>query len=297
MRVLLTLICLALGLGASPGCKQPESTSPLKHTTMNKRLDSLLQEADWEAVDVAEQQGSAALDVIERYLSHSDPRVRLLVVDCVVAADGDDAAALLVKALRDDDEQIRANAMNGLKEHLPNGMQGELLAVLREADFWYLRQQIPMALAKMGNSSVRSALQSVYTERSPDDVRVQTGYRAALAKLGDPQAREAFAEQLSNARGEEVYRLMELVRYIGEPWLIPSFLPLLEQKEVAKVYRSGLGSSMTIRRRTCDLAVDAVLDLSDHSFSFEKDRSAQYTDEQIAEVTRYVQDYIRKNQR
>jgi hypothetical protein len=91
---------------------------------------------------------------------------------------------------------------------------------------------------------------------------------------------------LAEAREKRVAVVIGYVQYIDEQWVIPLLLPVLGRREMAVDLSSH---RKTLTRRGCDLAVDEVLRISKAKFSFQINPAAQYTDGQIAEVTRYVE--------
>jgi HEAT repeat protein len=263
----------------------PQATSRAKGQTSMSQFDQLIQAKDWDAVDLASQAGPAAVPHLESYLRSPDHLVRLLAVDCAVAAGGPQVPAILIRMLSDANEQVRINAINGLKQHLPLGHDADLMAAwdknsTRDA---FVRQQLPMILGLMQSHNALYALK----QRMAWDPReeVQEGMIAGAAKLGDPQAREALGGMLRDARGKRTAELMEFVRYEGEPWVIPLLVPVLGRRDMAIDLSTHRHE---IHRRDCDLAVDEVLRISRAPFSFQIDPMAQYRDDQIAEALRYA---------
>jgi HEAT repeat protein len=252
---------------------------------MNAELMQLMAKKDWRAVEVARTAGPQAVAELEPYLQHRDPAIRALAVDCLNAAGGARVSDLLIQALRDTNEQVRINAIKALHERPPQGREQALLAALdadRSRD-GFVRQQIPMILGRMGARGAIPDLRRRLEAEPRQDVK--DGFIAGLAKMGDPPAREEFGALLRDARGERTAELMEYVRYLDEPWVIPLLVPVLERREIAvdlSTHRT------TLRRRECDLAVDEVLRISKAPFSFALNEIAQYTEAQIAEVLQYA---------
>lgn len=252
---------------------------------MNSQLTELLAAKDVGAVEIARARGASSVREIEPYLGHADPAVRVLAVDCLNAAGGPSVPALLLRALEDANEQVRINAALGLHSHLPLGQEQRLLEIWdrnRTRD-GFVRQQIPMI---MGRLPARSSIPALQQRASADSRReVNDGIIAGLSKLGDPEARRAFGQLLRDARGKRTAELIEVVKYLDEPWVIPFLAPVLERRDIA-VDLSTHRKSLV--RRDCDLAVDQVLRISKARFSFALDEIAQYTDAQINEVLAFA---------
>ncbi|MGA8152331.1 MAG: HEAT repeat domain-containing protein [Terriglobales bacterium] len=254
---------------------------------MNKTdFDSLFDRKDWTAVEVAQQSGPAIVPYIEPHLKDKDEVVRLLAVDCLDAAGGPQAAVSLVHALSDSDEQVRNNAVNALHRNLPFGHEAALMAAWdasRSGDS-YLRQQIPLVLGLMG---AQDRLQELKARLAMDHRQtVRDGIITGAAKLGDRDARTMFGQLLRDARGKRTAELMEFVKYLNEPWVIPQLVPVLQRKDVAVVLSTHIND---VIRRECDLATDEVLRISKVRFSFAANPGGQYKDEQINEVLRFAQ--------
>jgi hypothetical protein len=254
--------------------------------SMNTELRQLIANKDFSAVDVARGAGPAAVTDVEPYLANADPAVRVLAVDCLAAAGGPAATDLLIRAFADGNEQVRINAINALRASPPKGRESALLNAW-EADKTrdgFVRQQIPMILGSLSARTTTAELRRFLGLEQRQDVR--DGMIAGLAKLGDALARNELGQLLRDARGKRTAELMDYVAYLDDRWVLPLLVPVLQRRELAidlSTHRN------TIRRRECDLAVDAVLKISKAQFTFQLDELAQYTDEQIAEALRYAQ--------
>jgi HEAT repeat protein len=252
---------------------------------MNTELKLLIDRKDWNAIEVARNAGPSVVADVEPYLQSRDAQIRLLAVDCIGAAGGAQSADPLIRALGDSNEQVRIDAVNGLHQHPPKGKEAALLAVSnadRTRD-GFVRQQVPLILGRLSaRGTIPELRRRLDTEQRAE---VKDGLVTGLAKLGDAPARAEFAELLRDARGERTAELMEYVRYIDEPWVIPQLVPVLERREIAVDLSTHRKSLL---RRECDLAVDAVLRISKATFGFTLDELTQYEDAQIAEALRYA---------
>jgi len=240
---------------------------------------------DPQVIEEARTAGPAAIAAIEPHLRNADYVVRLLAVQAIGAAGGPQAPPLLIRALADPNEQVRDNAVNALHERLPTGQQAALL------DAWdknqtrdgYVRQQIPMVVGRLQD---RSAIDSWRLRLLRDGrQQVKDGVIAGLAKLGDEPSRTDLGELLRDARDKRTAEVMELAIYENEPWVIPKLVPVLQRRGIAVRIATHI---KTIERRECDLAVDAVLQISRRPFSFPLSTGGQYTDAQINEVLAFA---------
>jgi len=280
-KIIIVLVMVLCGCAAAP---QKDQTGKDEEGKVMADINTLIRNKDWTAVDVAKSSGPTALATVEPYLTNLDEVIRLLAVDCIAAAGGPTAPDLLIRALDDRNEQVRGNAINGLHAQLPKGREEVLLKKWDDAKDPFVRQQIPMILGRM---QAKQNVPQLKARQSRDPRgEVVDGMTAGLSKLGDDDARKRFGEMLRDAREKRVAVVIGYVQYIDEQWVIPLLLPVLSRREMAVDLSSH---RKKLIRRGCDLAVDEVLRISKAKFSFAIDPAAQYTDAQIAEVTRYVE--------
>lgn len=280
-KIIIVLAMVLCGCAAAPQKDEPGKNEEGK---VMADINTLIKNKDWTAVDVAKSSGPTALATVEPYLANPDEVIRLLAVDCIAAAGGPTAPDLLIRALDDRNEQVRGNAINGLHAQLPKGREAVLLKKWDDAKDPFVRQQIPMILGRMQAKQNVPELKARQT-RDPRG-EVSDGMTAGLSKLGDDDARKRFGQMLADAREKRVAVVIGYVQYLDEQWVIPLLLPVLSRREMAVDLSSH---RKKLIRRGCDLAVDEVLRISKANFSFAIDPAAQYTDAQIAEVTRYVE--------
>jgi HEAT repeat protein len=277
---------LALGALAVLPCDAQAGRKAKGKAMTSAEFDQLMKAKDWTAVEVARQGGPPVVPKLEPYLKSPDHVIRLLAVDAAAAAGGPEAAGLLIHSLRDGNEQVRANAANGLHVVLPVGREQELLSTWDQSNTrdGYVRQQIPMILGLMKATSTIGVLKP----RMNADPRqeVKDGVVAGLAKLGDPDARRTLGDMLRDARGTRTAALIEFVKYENEPWVIPLLVPVLDRRDMAVDLSTH---RREIHRRECDLAVDEVVRISKARFTFPIDPIGQYTEPQIAEARRYAE--------
>lgn len=270
---------------AAPGASAQKAATKGKPMT-SAEFDRLIHAKDWSAVDVAREGGPGLVHFLETYLRNPDYQIRLLAVDCIAAAGGPQAPPALIRMLADSNEQVRINSINGLHKNLPFGHEADLMAAFdanntRDA---FVRQQIPMIFGRMQATSWIGQMRARFGGDARQEVK--DGVIAGTAKLGDADAQRAFGKLLRDARGARTAALIEFVKYIDQPWLIPMLVPVLQRKDLAidlSTHRHEF------KRRECDLAVDEIVRLSGARFSFAVDPMGQYTDAQIAEVQRFAE--------
>src|SRR5213592_378979 len=124
----LVLVCLMHLCCANPAGVRGEGTARDEKQMSNGNLEALIRKTDFSAILMAERLGPPAVDTVRPFLEDPNRVVRLLAVNCIAAAGGTGAPEQLLRALRDSDEQVRINAMNGLSKNQPTGREPELLA-------------------------------------------------------------------------------------------------------------------------------------------------------------------------
>lgn len=250
-------------------------------------LAGLMAGHDWRAVSQAEKTGPPFVAMVKPYLDNPDELQRLLAVDCVAVAGGDEAGGLLLARLDDANQQVRINAVNALHGYPPAGTA--LLQAYDASRDRYVRQQLALIAGRGDDVPVlelRSRLS--LADRDPAMGEASDGLVAALAKREDGAERERFATMLAEARGERVKELIDLCKYIDQPWLVPALRPVLARDEVAVDLSSH---RTTLRLRGKDLAVDEIARLTEAELSFEPNGATNYTDAQIVEVERVVEGF------
>jgi HEAT repeat protein len=116
---------------------------------------------------------------------------------------------------------------------------------------------------------------------------------AALARLGDAEARAEFVRRLHASKSDYRERALFLERaeYVAAPWLLPELLPILDDEE-----RTLQGAHMMTEqgceeiggKRACDQAVELAEALSGRSFPFSTERPGFYSPAEIEEVRAFL---------
>ena len=220
-----------------------------------EELRKLLQNGDSTAIQRTRDFGSAALPTLEAIGKHNDEDVRCLVVECLAAIGTADALRRLPAYCEDSSFDVRLEAVNALLENQPvAGMADELLGIFARQKNGFLRRQLALVLGRLEANETKSRLR---THLHAADV-VSDGLVAALARLGDPAARQRLGELLRTAQGERVVDALQLFRYVAHDDCVPLLLPLLEREDVVQNLSNDL---CKIERRSCDLAFDELLRL------------------------------------
>lgn len=285
-RFISIVLAICLGACGAPGVEaRTQPPTPTENHPVAD-LEKLIRQQDWIAVDVAKAEGPKSIPRIEPFLADKEPNIRVLAVDCLGAIGGPRAQELLVRALDDRYEQVRANALSALHDNPPVGREKELAKVFdRTTKDPFVRQQIPMILGRLpGPDALGEIINRANTDPTPD---VQDGIISGRAKLDDKTGREQFAKLVRDASGLRAGRFMDFIRYENDQWILPLMSLWIDRRETAQRLSTHVSA---VERRTCDLAVDETLRLTagKKEFSFKPKPAAQYKDAEIKEVREYL---------
>jgi len=277
-------LALCLGAFGAPRAQAQPPTPTENHAVAD--LEKLIRQQDWIAVDVARAGGAGTIPRLEPFLADKEPNIRVLAVDCLGAVGGPRAQELLVNALNDRYEQVRANAVSALHDHPPVGRERELGTIFdRTVKDPFVRQQIPMIMGRLSSPLALSEIANrTDIDRSPD---VQDGIISGRAKLGDKTGREQFARLVRDAAGLRAGRFMDFIRYENDPWILPLLSLWIDRRDIAQRLSTHVSA---VERRACDLAVDETLRLTagKKEFPFGPKPAAQYQDGEIRLVREYL---------
>ncbi|HOE10334.1 MAG TPA: hypothetical protein PLQ35_02160 [bacterium] len=115
----------------------------------------------------------------------------------------------------------------------------------------------------------------------------------ALFRMNDEEASGIVLGALEGDDALSTTFAVEAVIYASRKDLLRNLLVLVKNDGEVKLekYAWHLGAASPQYRRMCDIAIDAVVDLSDRPFSFRAapPKPFRYSDEQIQEVRRYLE--------
>jgi len=279
------ILAASLGTAAANAQTPVHAPAPTEIHAMAD-LEKLIRQQDWNAVDVAKAEGARCIPRLEPFLTDAEPNIRVLAVDSLGAIGGPRAQELLVRALSDRYEQVRANALAALHDNPPTGRETELgQAFDRTTKDPFARQQIAMILGRLPGPAALGELTN--RVNSDPSIEVQDGIVSGRAKLGDTEGREQFAVLLRDARGLRAGQFMDFIRYEDDAWILPLLSLWIDRKEVAQRLSTHVSA---VERRTCDLAVDETLRLTANkqAFTVKPKPAAQYTDAELREIRDFL---------
>ena len=264
---------------------------------MNALIEKILAH-DPSAMQLAQQLGSFAAPMLRPLVDNADEDVRELAMRCLNESDsGESLSDLATTALTDNAPMVRAAALNALDRHLPPESYAKLLQIFSEVEDPQHRKEIALLIGRLSNASPEDLKRLLQDELISE---VREGGLAALAKLGDSQARREFLERLSRARDRELKQLLEYVEYIKQLWALRGLMPVLADKTPLAgsgfcQILQGAGSDESqadkpiaaVRDRiaeilrACDIAVNLIKKIAGAKFPFPTG-AKNYADEELA---------------
>lgn len=211
--------------------------------------------------------------------SHADPEVRELALYCLNEAGGPEAPAVFAAALRDSVNAVRYRACLFLHRHHAPQQGPELRRLLRDEPDPYVRGELALILAEMGDGEAALLLRTRLPHEPDQDARDK--YRLALARLGDGQERRDIYAALASDRVEERYRALGDFAYVGDRTQAARLLPLLDDERPAENVAPG-GHARFVR--LCDVTVRTLDALLAHPFPFRVEFTKEYSPEELRQA-------------
>lgn len=254
-------------------------------TEIDPNLQRLIALRNWQAVEVARKAGPSATATAGEAISNPDSEIRFIALNCVLAAGGPEASRHLLKALTDDDEQIRATAAKALLDHPPKGLEAEAVAIWQRQPDPTVRYYLALSLGLTGDLS-RLTLKGYLTSLPPDQpASTRDSLIGALVRQKDVDGKRAMKGILLEARGNRVAQVLEVFRYVDDAAHLKMLRPLLDRQEDAVDLSNH---AIEFKRRACDLAVDEVARLAPGKLSFPRDTAKRYTPMEVSEAAKLL---------
>ncbi len=245
--------------------------------------DKILKKSD-NALDDAEQIGSAALPLLQEMLSNADGDIRALAMSCLSVIYDDQVPEILIKAIGDADDSVYMSVLQILRSrqlgssHLP-----ALIDHLNHPDS-EVREEVPLLLGKLDNQEAVAPLTKQLGVE--DNKSVIRSIKLALARLGSDECKNEFAACLAAEEPDDRLQAVEDLEYINDKNLAKNLLPLLDDQ--ADGYEIG-DPDFAEYSRICDSVVNMVSDWYGQAFSFEVDDVKIYGDEEIEEARKFLE--------
>lgn len=239
---------------------------------------------DYAALAEAERAGPPAADALLPLLGHADAQVRQFAAECLGMAGGPRAALGLARALPDPALAVSAAAAVALERCATPDLVPELVLAWDHVADWMVRVRVAKLLGTLDGWDPAMLRKRVAAEPHP---AVREAMIVALARRGEPEAREAFARMLADSEAVDRPRMVEHARYVAQPWLLRPLLPLLDDWTPA--LRLVEGAPGPSHLRVCDLTVDLVAAIAQRRFTGAPKRLTNYDLAVIDEVRAFLE--------
>jgi HEAT repeat protein len=242
-------ISLVAGWVGMAHAKTPTPTPPKPDTTKQQPQQQGLSPAtatllDALALGLPPEEAAAALDalaagkheketvdVIVRYASYRDPAVRARAVYALGVLDDARARATILRAIGDQDKEVRSAAGRAAAIRKDLGVVKPLLTLLKKGD-----ETAVASLAAVANADVARQVAELVNE-APDALVAQClGLMLLRKDLGPEQAYVDVVRALGKIPGNDA--VVALTGFIGS---VPESSPRPSRKEAQAIYEQRLG--------------------------------------------------------
>lgn len=230
--------------------------------------------------------GSAVVGVLAGLLTDPNPEVRLLAVHTLVATADPAAAPVLARALVDENEQVAMAAAQGLRTIGRPPPVGALLGQYGRIGEPMVRAELALFLCEHAQPADIAAIKATWQGETASLAR--DALAAGLAKLGDPDARAAFTKALLASQDAERRRHLELVDFIGQPWLLQPLGELLDDRRDLVYIGIDGHPELPQSLRACDLALWSIARIAGAAFPLQLRPSYRYTNAELEAGRRFV---------
>lgn len=117
---------------------------------------------------------------------------------------------------------------------------------------------------------------------------VDDGLITGLARMRHIPAREKFVKKVLASKGRKSKEWIDSCRYMEDTWIIPHMIPLLDRYEFALSLNPDDKDSYL---RTCDLAVEVIVELSGVDPGFPVKRINRYNGQELAKIKEIALSY------
>lgn len=242
---------------------------------------------NWDSPATATALGPAALPTLTNLAQDPAPEIRQLSLACLAALGGDKAIETALNCLKDADADVVAEAVALLHQHPPLKQEETLFQAYQDTDDPYAREQIPIIAGRLDKqASVRLWIKEM--DRQENTGFVDDGLVTGLARLGYQPARDLFVTRLLAAQGRRCPTWIDRCRYMEQTWIVPHMIPLLDRTEFALSLDPDEPDSYL---RTCDLAVEAIVELTQAEVGFPVKRMERYTGPELGRVKEIASKY------
>tara|TARA_R110001583_G_scaffold99082_1_gene244335 strand:+ start:24980 stop:25777 length:798 start_codon:yes stop_codon:yes gene_type:complete len=253
-------------------------------------LTTAIVERDALANQLAGRMGQAAMSDLMAMLNDANSTTRTLTVSAAGYIDLAISHELVFKALDDEDINVVHAAVAVIEKQQAKVSTALLNGLLDKLTNPETKNRIILLLGHRLTLNEAGLVDKYCTVEQAQSIALHS--MAVLAKIGVEQRQQQFSAYLLSIKGNAVAfnDIFMLIKYINQPWLVPSIRLLLSNKENVQYLSVNLPGYPSVLR-VCDKAVSLIATLLKVEFSFKAHRHANFTDEQLAEVNLITSNY------
>lgn len=252
-----------------------------------KELEEKILSKDWDALDIVDSaaQPAQALPSLTSLVTNEDAEVREIALNCVAMIEDPRVPKVLAEALGDEDDDVRLFALQALQTTYDESILSELMANLENED-GEIRAGVALLLGLLKQPAAVEPLQKRL--EAEQDEAVGRDIKLALAKLGDAEMKDEFANQLDVPDSPTKLQAIEDLRYIGDRNLARRILPALDDVGQGHLI-SDMNEPIPKFARVCDAGINLVVELYEQNpFQFEAAEFKVYSDEEIQQAKAFL---------
>ena len=262
-------------------------TDQMEHKMSTDVLVQQIKSMNWDAPTTAANIGVPAVSTLSTLVKDENPQIRQLTLACLEAVGGEKAVEIAMERLFDDDAEVVAEAVGLLHTHPPAGYEKDLYQAYKKVKDPFAQEQIPVIAGRIP-SNVNKQLWFRELQMQEEDGKVDDSVIIGDARLGNKSAREQFVKRVLAVKGRRSPEWIDRCRYMEDTWIVPHMLPLLDRFELAV---NLFPDNPDYFLRTCDLAVEVIVELTGKDVGFPVKRTDRYTVEELAKIKQLTLSY------
>lgn len=252
--------------------------------TQSRLRDLILQGKGFEAETLGRELGVKSDPVLESLFGDSSAKVRRSVLEVASQAKTPGSSRVILKGLDDPDSEIRDLSKYLVGTCSQPEVLPDILRAMDEHQDPALRSVLALQVGIIGSKTEIPKLHGY--QKTTTDSELLQNLDLALARLGDPDARNVLIDRIHQTELMVRFRALQDCLYVQDPSLINHFQPALTD------YRDAIlitipEAPQQVRARICDVAVMVMANLR-CSFSFSGLNLRRFTQEELLEAQRML---------
>ncbi len=246
-------------------------------------IDLLVQQIktlNWDAPATAAGIGAPAAQTLSTLAKDEDPQIRQITIACLDAIGGENAVDIALEHLLDEDAEVVAESITLLHHHPPLKREEYLHMAFKKTKDPFAIEQIPLIAGRISlDINTKPWIEEMESQEKTG--KVDDGLVTGLARMGHQPAREKFVKSVLASKGRRSKEWIDYCGYMEDTWIVPHMVPLLDRYELALNLNPDDKDSYL---RTCDLAVEVIVELTGVDVGFPVKRVNRYTGQELTKI-------------